>query len=169
MHGGPELAAKLRRLSDDMAGQALEDAATAGALLVQNEAKRKAPWRTGNLRRSIHVGGHTEKSEVGSAAKSDLVEVLTKTGKHYKTRRYKGSTGTDIGGNEHSRTRAKVLVGTNVEYARRIEYGFSGTDSLGRHYNQPAHPYLRPAFDEKAAAVVKAVGVALRKLLEHVR
>lgn len=30
-----------------------------------------------------------------------------------------------------------IVIGTNVEYARRIEYGFVGQDSLGRHYNQP--------------------------------
>lgn len=28
---------------------------------------------------------------------------------------------------------------------RRLEYGFSGVDSLGRHYDQPAFPHFRPA------------------------
>lgn len=36
-------------------------------------------------------------------------------------------------------------IGSAVVYARRIELGFTGTDSLGRFYNQPAYPYLRPA------------------------
>jgi transcription elongation factor len=39
-----------------------------------------------------------------------------------------------------------VVVGTNVEYGRRIELGFVGTDSLGRKYNQAAKSYLFPAF-----------------------
>lgn len=30
-------------------------------------------------------------------------------------------------------------------YARRIELGFKGTDSLNRTYNQRAYPYLAPA------------------------
>jgi hypothetical protein len=34
---------------------------------------------------------------------------------------------------------------SNVVYAKRIEEGFHGTDSLGRRYNQPAYPFLRPA------------------------
>jgi hypothetical protein len=35
-----------------------------------------------------------------------------------------------------------IVIGTNVEYARRIEYGFVGRDSLGRLYNQPgAHMF----------------------------
>lgn len=37
------------------------------------------------------------------------------------------------------------VVGTNVEYAPRIELGYTGTDSLGRTYAQPPHPFLRPA------------------------
>lgn len=29
--------------------------------------------------------------------------------------------------------------------AYRLEYGFVGVDSLGRHYNQPPFPHFRPA------------------------
>jgi hypothetical protein len=32
-----------------------------------------------------------------------------------------------------------------VAQARRIERGFQGKDSLGRSFNQPPFPYLRPA------------------------
>ena len=38
-----------------------------------------------------------------------------------------------------------VNVGSNVIYAARIELGFTGTDSLGRSYNQPGTPFLRGA------------------------
>lgn len=31
----------------------------------------------------------------------------------------------------------------NASYARRIEYGFVGQDSLGRHYNQPPRYFVR--------------------------
>lgn len=31
---------------------------------------------------------------------------------------------------------------------RRLEYGFSGTDSLGRNYHQPPFPHFRPALEE---------------------
>ncbi len=40
------------------------------------------------------------------------------------------------------------VVGTNVVYARRLELGFSGTDSKGRNINQGARPFLRPALKE---------------------
>jgi hypothetical protein len=36
------------------------------------------------------------------------------------------------------------IIGTNKVQGPRLEYGFSGTDSLGRHYNQPPFPHLRP-------------------------
>lgn len=34
-------------------------------------------------------------------------------------------------------------------YARRVELGFIGTDSLGRKYHQPAQSFMRSAFDSK--------------------
>lgn len=40
------------------------------------------------------------------------------------------------------------VVGTNKAQARRLEFGFSGTDSLGRNYNQPPYPHVRPAAAE---------------------
>ncbi|WP_166345109.1 HK97 gp10 family phage protein [Phytoactinopolyspora limicola] len=41
-----------------------------------------------------------------------------------------------------------AIIGTDVAYARRIEFGFVGADSLGRVYNQAPQPYLGPAFDK---------------------
>lgn len=40
-----------------------------------------------------------------------------------------------------------ALVGTNVPYARRLEYGFIGKDSLERTYHQAPAPRWRPTFD----------------------
>lgn len=40
-----------------------------------------------------------------------------------------------------------ALVGTNKPQGRRLEYGFHGVDSLGRHYNQPPYPHFGPALD----------------------
>lgn len=108
--------------------EALETAVLAGAIVVQREAKANLranqTWRTGNLARSIHVGGHAELSELGA------------------------SSGSDIGGATTEAAMAGVDVGTDVPYARRIELGFMGTDSLGRTYHQPARPYLRPGLDQ---------------------
>lgn len=39
-------------------------------------------------------------------------------------------------------------VGTVMEYAARLEFGFIDTDSLGRRYNMPARPYFRSTYIE---------------------
>lgn len=49
-----------------------------------------------------------------------------------------------------------IEVGPTMPYGRRIELGFTGTDSLGRHYDQQPYPYLGPAvgFLERVAGPV---------------
>lgn len=55
-----------------------------------------------------------------------------------------------------------ILIGPRKVYGRRVELGFSGTDSLGRTYNQRPHPYFTPAVQkvkpqlEKLAASIWA-------------
>lgn len=50
-----------------------------------------------------------------------------------------------------------ATAGSNAPQARRLELGFSGTDSLGRRYNQPAYPHWGPALDETAPAFAAAI------------
>lgn len=38
-------------------------------------------------------------------------------------------------------------VGSPMPQTLRLEYGFIGTDSLGRVYHQPPRPHWRPTFD----------------------
>lgn len=140
--GAKELSQAFERLSRQARGRLLEQALLSGGLLIANDAKRRAPYRTGNLRRSIHVGGFGAQGGLEGT-----------------------TTGTDIGGRRSTPTSAEVLVGTNVEYARRLELGFTGTDSRGRRYHQPARPYLRSALDSQRQNVVREVGQALRDLL----
>ena len=41
--------------------------------------------------------------------------------------------------------RFEIAVGNKSPQAYRLEYGFVGTDSIGRMYNQPPYPHFRPA------------------------
>jgi hypothetical protein len=119
----------------------LEAAAIAGGLKIVNAAKRNAPVLTGTLRRSIHIGGHTDLSGgLGGNAK-------------------------DLGRGEMTNTKVTIRIGTNLDYAPRIEYGFTGTDSRGSHYHQPPHAYLRPAFDEHKDEAIAETAEALRILV----
>lgn len=55
-----------------------------------------------------------------------------------------------------------ITIINPVVYARRIEYGFVGDDSLGRHYNQPGAHMVQQTLDElptiAAAAVARVLG-----------
>ncbi len=59
-----------------------------------------------------------------------------------------------------------VRVGPTMVYARRIELGFKGADSLGRVYDQAPDPYVKPALEEARprirALVVTTIAKALR-------
>jgi HK97 gp10 family phage protein len=50
-----------------------------------------------------------------------------------------------------------VQVGPTAVYARRIELGFKGADSLGRTYNQQPKPYVRPAYVETAPKILALI------------
>lgn len=41
------------------------------------------------------------------------------------------------------------IVGSDSPYARRLEFGFKGRDSLGRVYNMAPRPWLRRTFREQ--------------------
>lgn len=45
---------------------------------------------------------------------------------------------------------AGFYAGSDAPQAMRLEYGFVGTDSRGRIYNQPPYPHWGPAIDEVA-------------------
>jgi len=142
IRGEAELKRKLASLENKIAGEALKDALVVGAFNVVNMAKERCRYKTGNLRRSIHIGGE--------GAKGGLGEDPGGSGS--------GTTGTDIGGQKVTPTSATILVGTNVDYAKVHEYG-SG--------NISAQPYMRPALDETNEDVVRDTGKALEKLIEN--
>jgi hypothetical protein len=60
-----------------------------------------------------------------------------------------------------------VLVGSDVPYARRIEYGFHGADKRGRRYHQAAQPYLRPAMDQSRERAMNAIAMAASDMLRR--
>lgn len=55
LEGGDELARQLERLGERIAGRLLTEAAMVAAEVVREEAKQRAPVRTGNLRDHIDV------------------------------------------------------------------------------------------------------------------
>ena len=66
IQGADDLQKKLSRLSGAAIGKALATSAKAGALKIENAAKKKVPVRTGTLKRSIH-------SEITSQTDTSIV------------------------------------------------------------------------------------------------
>jgi Bacteriophage HK97-gp10, putative tail-component len=63
----------------------------------------------------------------------------------------------------HARIGDVIIILNPTAYARRIEYGFVGEDSLGRHYNQQGHHMVAQTMSEmtsiaNAAAARLGVG-----------
>lgn len=134
--GEADLLARLGRLSEAAQGKTMERALVAGALVIQNAAKVKAPYQTGNLRRSIHIGGHADLNP-------DKGEIVDKTGAAVPR--------PELGANT-----VAVYVGTDVSYAPAVEYGSE---------TRRPKPYLRPAADENKDAVKTEVSAALADLV----
>ncbi len=92
----------------------------------------------------------------GSVVTSNLINSLA-----YSTDTEQGgvkgnTTGTPIAlANKQS-----VRIGTNVVYGPRVEFGFTGTDSLGRSYHQPAKPYLLSAIQTHKDKIIKILALA---------
>ena len=51
-----------------------------------------------------------------------------------------------------------AVVGTNQPQALRLEYGFVGTDILGRVYDQPPYPHVGPALETIRPVFLAALG-----------
>lgn len=49
----------------------------------------------------------------------------------------------------------------SVPYSDRLEYGYQGTDSLGRTYNNAAEPYAMPALITNEDKIMQLVGLAM--------
>lgn len=60
----------------------------------------------------------------------------------------------------------EVVVGSDVPYARRLEFGFVGVDKRGRHYHQAPQPHWRPAMAYKRAAIVGEMADAAWDLIQ---
>lgn len=127
------------KLGNNMTGRQMMPAVISGAQLILNRMKELIRRKTGNAFRSLHIGGYSHLSPGFD------------TSEGYS----------DIGGNEETYNKAKVETGTNIIYGPRLEFGFVGKDSLGRVYNQPAYPYMRPGYDEKQDACVNEINDAL--------
>ncbi|MTI82586.1 MAG: hypothetical protein FH756_01545 [Firmicutes bacterium] len=135
--GMDEFRRNLRRLGDQAADK-MEAAVKSGALVVQNDAKQRAPYKTGTLRRSIHIETE-EKSQ-------DKVTVAVGTDVEYAAIH-------EFGG---------VIQPKN---ANKLHFKIDGKDIFADKVHIPARPYLRPALDENEDGIMREIAQTIRQLL----
>lgn len=141
----------LRKLDKDTVERLVNLALKSGALLIANEWKQEAPYKTGTYRRSIHIAG---------------AEQLTPD-----------FDGPRL---EEPSDKLTVKIGTNITeppYPVFQEFGAQAKDGgyMTFYYPKaghwvsvksiPAHPFLGPAMDENRTEVLKEVGDALADLI----
>lgn len=133
LRGIDQLQGKLKAMSSIGRGAVLRNAVTSGALIIQTQAATNAAVLSGTLRRSIT----TEIKQSGS--------------------------------------KITALIGTNLEYAAQREFGgvisaksapflvfqVNGTWVMVKSVTQKAHPFLRPAFEDKKAEALAEITRAL--------
>ncbi|MFE1452007.1 hypothetical protein [Streptomyces olivaceoviridis] len=60
---------------------------------------------------------------------------------------------------------AACTIGTELPYGRRLEFGFTGTDSLGRYYDQPPFPHVQPALGYIGSTLLAQMRLAVAEVL----
>lgn len=148
VEGLAELAKALKALPPEIAGKnggPLRRAIGRAAVVIRDDARRRAPVDTGNLRDNI-IAVRKRKSPQGT--EGYFVEVRRKRRKYANTRA----------------NRRKGRVGKTYENLGEVYYGMFvelGTAKM------PAQPFLRPAFESKKAEAVETFRVELAKGIEQ--
>lgn len=118
-------------------------------------------WRTGSrLKTQVRANAST-----GTHLPGDPHIPGTGPGPNVATGDYHRSIGSERGRDAQG---PFSIVSSNAPQAFRLEYGYVGTDSMGRNYTQPPYPHWRPAAKQAdeflEAEMVRALGKVLRRL-----
>ncbi len=138
-----ELAQQLQHLPDKLAGKILDRAVGAGARLIRDEVKARAPVDTGALRSQIFC-----KREHHDSAFESIYVVGVRNGvAHYAN---------NVRNRRMNRAGQTYNNAGATYYWRFLEFGTR---------KMAAHPFLRPAFDAKNNEAVKVITETLDQQL----
>jgi HK97 gp10 family phage protein len=145
-----DMLAGLERLAEAAGESTLRAAGFAGADLIRNEAKMRAPVKSGVLKASIIVKRAEEKSK-GAERQTYLVLVRKGKKKYAKTR---FNVRKDRVGKEYQ-------TDGDAYYYKFIEFGTS---------KMAARPFMRPAFEAMKGQALDAMRDKMReKIAEHLK
>ena len=144
MLGLKELSAQLDALPLRVAQRILGKAVSAGARIVRDEAIARAPVATGALRSQIFT--KRERSE-SAYEKTSVVGVKNGVARY----------GNTAANRRMNRAGKEYKVDGKTYYWRFLEFGT---------HKMRAHPFLRPAFDDKQWEAVRAIQETLEKNID---
>lgn len=142
--GLKELQEALNQLPEKIQGRPVRSAVGAAAKVVMDEARRRVPVDSGQLKKAIYRG----RSRSMSARGKETYVVAVRKGKAKYANTQKNRRLNRVGKNYQTRGEAY--------YWRFLEFGTA---------KMPARPFLRPAFESKKE---EAVMVLQQKLLEAI-
>jgi HK97 gp10 family phage protein len=140
-----ELGERMRNLSDDINKKVARQAVAAGAKIVRDDARRRAPKDTGNLQAAIVM------KNLGKTKMTARYVVATRSG---KTADVKAGKAAARSGEKDQRK----LVGKDAFYGAFVEFGT---------VKMPARPFMRPAIDDNTQAATDAIAKRLRQRIER--
>jgi HK97 gp10 family phage protein len=153
VEGLAELAKALKALPPEISGKnggPLRKAIGRAAVVIRDDARRRAPVDTGNLRDNI-IAARRRKSPPGT--EGYYIEVRRKRRKYANTRanRRKGRAGMSY------ETMGEAYYGMFVELGTEKELGTA---------RMQAQPFLRPAFESKKVEAVETFRVEFAKAID---
>lgn len=147
VEGLAELAKALKALPPEIAGKnggPLRKAIGRAAVVIRDDARRRAPVDTGNLRDNIIA---VRKRRTPNGNEGYFVEVRRKRRKYANTRA----------------NRRKKRAGMNYETMGEAYYGMFVELGTAK---SPAQPFLRPAFESKKVEAVETFRVEFAKAID---
>jgi HK97 gp10 family phage protein len=160
--GLPEVLAQLKRMQDAVKPKYLRKGLYAGAAIIRDEAKKRAPVRTGLLRKNIVARTDRDPQNPGSYAgyvsirNAPTIVVATANGERLvaeKTARKQGKKGKRI---------------NPRRYAAIVEYG-AGPHKIGKldHPGSAPTPFLRPALEAKRELAIRVAAQTIKDAMKR--
>lgn len=120
-----------------------------GALDFYDELSKATPVLTGNLRNSLvaTVNGNTSSVTGPGNSSSDST--------------FRSGAETSIANIMNAKIGDKISYMYNATYFRRLNYGFTGFDSLGRYYNQAGRFWVQTV-GARYRSIMRAAATRLR-------
>ncbi len=164
LKGGPALSAFLEQLPAKLVKKVARGGMRKGAAVFRDSAKEKVRRKSGKTAKAIKTSDNVKDgvitAKVTLKGEHSFLGLMIENGvaPHFI------SVGTDAGATAKERRAATKLTNQRIKRGSLVINGKFVGDEV-HHPGVPAHPFMRPAFDENAEEAINAVGSYIRDRL----